>query len=823
MPDFNLPHLNISERRIKRKYKAHRTNIQDNNPKIPAEHGALLRQQLNSAFRRGDAARPDIPDLPEQHGSFLEITLAKGKRSEDLEKKKINIRPGASQIVADDSVRLALYVPIKARDTFNSILDDYTNFTQSEEQKTAPRKGFVEAIEEIREAQLNTFWTDSPDRLPSDPDQEIWWELWCYPGSEEGILEIAQKLGATTSETDYWMKFPEATVVQLYSNRATIELLLYAPFGLLELRLATITPSLFNDAGGQDQYDWAANLAERVIWPANDVASICLLDTGVNRGHVLIEPALSESDTLAHNPNWGGDDHKGHGTQMAGLALHGDIYPKLADERKYELSHRLESIKLLPPSGFPANNPGSLDSITQAAVAKSEVNQTDRSRVFCLSITNEDKSGARPSSWSAAIDQAVAGAMEADDGSAPKRLFLVSCGNIPAAIEINRIRPSKEYPIEDPSQAWNALTVGGYTNKKAIDEDGYEDWDEYAEVGDLSPHSRTSESWLQGKSPFKPEIVMEAGNRAISPSKSQVVTLPSLGLLTTGDNVDKTPFSTFNGTSAAVALASRLAAKITAFDSSYWPETVRALIVHSARWTPSMVKQLQESNLKKDRYSLLRRFGWGVPSFERATASASSHVALIAQSEIQPFENNGGRRFADCHYYDLPWPKEALEQLGDRDVTLRITLSYFIEPNPGFSGSTSPQRYQSFGLRFDLKRPRETDLEFAKRNNAMEDGPKHKSDDEGWALGPNSISAGSLHCDEWTGSAAKLASRDLLCIKPVIGWWRERSSLDICNKKTRYSLVVTISTPNENLDLHAQISNIVDTDISIEIPVQTES
>ena len=38
---------------------------------------------------------------------------------------------------------------------------------------------------------------------------------------------------------------------------------------------------------------------------------------------------------------------------------------------------------------------------------------------------------------------------------------------------------------------------------------------------------------------------------------------------------------------------------------------------------------------------------------------------------------------------------------------MRVTLSYFIEPNPSQRGN-SRYRYQSHGLRFDVKRPTET-------------------------------------------------------------------------------------------------------------------
>ena len=115
-----------------------------------------------------------------------------------------------------------------------------------------------------------------------------------------------------------------------------------------------------------------------------------------------------------------------------------------------------------------------------------------------------------------------------------------------------------------------------------------------------------------------------------------------------------------------------------------------------------MKAQLLAANGKTARYPLLRRFGHGVPDFARASASAINHLALIAENEIQPFRmvrDKSGKKhkkFGDCHYYKLPWPTDVLEGLGEQDVRLKLTLSYFIEPNPGRFAAIDPQRYQSF-------------------------------------------------------------------------------------------------------------------------------
>ena len=140
----------------------------------------------------------------------------------------------------------------------------------------------------------------------------------------------------------------------------------------------------------------------------------------------------------------------------------------------------------------------------------------------------------------------------------------------------------------------------------------------------------------------------------------------------------------------------------------------------------------------------------------------------------------------------------------------------------------NPQRYQSFGLRFELRRPLESRENFVKRVNVKErEHPQERvpsADEDGrWTFGPRSISAGSLHCDEWVGPAAMLANRDLLCIKPVAGWWRDRASKAIAEQQARYALVVTLQTDDEAVELHTRIEQVIENEVGIEIPIRVDT
>lgn len=153
--------------------------------------------------------------------------------------------------------------------------------------------------------------------------------------------------------------------------------------------------------------------------------------------------------------------------------------------------------------------------------------------------------------------------------------------------------------------------------------------------------------------------------------------------------------------------------------------------------------------------------------------SASNALALVAQAEIQPFTcGKGGTKLNQAHFFALPWPTDTLLALGEHEVRLRVSLSYFIEPNPSADAHLSPARYRSAGLRFDLRRRNEPQDRFEARVNALasiEDGEELPGSfaDQGRLLGERSISAGSLHVEEWRCNAADLADRNAIAVFPV--------------------------------------------------------
>ena len=820
---FTLPHIDIASFISTQTYQGSGSGG-SSTARIRAEHGRRIQNELRAALVLADAMRSSDERIAPATGVPLEILLQRGSDADILDQKRQGILTGSAKLVANGDLTIALYVPDIARPVLDRIVDDYLNGPLTLRAQQPQNRIKVEAIEAVRIARLETFWTDDPTALPQEPHSTMWWALWCRRGSIPNVEELCARLDVRVASADRRLRFPEVEVIPVWASRSTIELMLFATGDIAELRRASDSPAFFVDDMRGEQAQWVDDLAERITWPNSGAPAVCIFDTGVNRGHALIEPALAIVDMHAVNRAWGVDDHHadGHGTSMAGMALHGDLTAALADTGQSVLAHRVESVKILPSTAFDPTEPNSYGALTQAAIALPEIVAPTRSRVYCMAVTNENVSGAIPSAWSAAIDQAAAGTMIGDDADAPKRLIILAGGNVPAEVDYARVRPVDHYPMEDPAQAWNALTIGGYTDLVEVREPGYEGWTPAAGAGELSPHSRTSTAWRDG-APFKPELVMEAGNRAISPGRSEILTMSSLSLLSTGHDMTRAPLVSFDATSAAAAQAGRMAARLVAAHPGFWPETIRALMVHSAEWTGPMLAQLDARSGKRERYELIRRFGYGVPDFERAASSARNHLALFAQANIQPFKLNGGRKFAECHYYALPIPPAVLEELGNEMIELKITVSYFVDPNPGLSANIDPQRYQSHGLRFDLQRRGETLLKFKERVNAAErDDPRQAAsgepDDTHWMLGARSMSAGSLHCDVWTGPAIELLRRNHLCIKPVMGWCRQRASAEVCNTVRRYALIVSLKSHKVDIDLYTQVRAAVGIPVDVETP-----
>jgi hypothetical protein len=678
----------------------------------------------------------------------------------------------------------------------------------------------VGSISDIKRAALEVLWTDDRAVLPGRAEP-IWWEVWLRAGDDPQAFvgffrEHAGRLGLTVTEQE--IRFPDRTVLEVHGTKAQISRSVNLLNCIAELRKAKETADFFTAMDAREQYEWIDDLQDRITSAPDDCPVVCILDTGVNNEHPLLRPSLPAGDMHAYNPIWNVADHQGHGTEMAGLALYGDLIELLVETRPIELTHQLESVKIKPPVG--ENPPRLYGDITADAIAQAEIQAPHRKRVVCMAVSATDfRDRGRPSSWSARIDSLCAGA----DDETP-RVIVVAAGN--TDFEMRHLYPDSnmsDFGIHDPGQSWNAVTVGAFTEKDQIDAVEYPDWRLVGSFGDLSPCSCTSMTW-QRPWPIKPDIVMEGGSMAIDPAAGNADYVDSLGLVSTNWRfATERPLTITFDTSAATAQASRMAAILQGQYPEYWPETIRALVIHSAEWTEAMRQRFAPLRTKREYENLLRYCGYGVPNLARAMWSAKNAVTLVAQDALQPFDKSGSRYITrDLNLHEIPWPVEVLQELGETQVEMRVTLSYFIEPNPARRGWTRKYSYASHGFRYDVKRQLESLEEFRARiNKAARDEETGRAtgspSDANWKLGPQLRKLGSVHSDMWMGTAAELADRGHIAVYPVIGWWRENPRHARWNKRARYSLVISIKTPEVDVDLYTTVQNMIAQ--PVEIPI----
>jgi hypothetical protein len=313
---------------------------------------------------------------------------------------------------------------------------------------------------------------------------------------------------------------------------------------------------------------------------------------------------------------------------------------------------------------------------------------------------------------------------------------------------------------------------------------------------------------------------MEGGNTARN--NYGQVQADSLSLLTTYHNTSERHFAAICATSAASALASKMCVDIMRVYPELRPETVRALMIHSASWTPAMLRQFgcDKSKNKNAHINLVRICGFGVPDVTRALASFQNDFTMIIEDHIQPYKKEKSKKNNQMKFYILTFPKRELESLGGTNVEMRVTISYFIEPNPSSRGR-SVHSYKSHGLRFAIKNPAETNDHFMGRiTRALQEEDVDYGNDEvdkWWTLGIKGRTKGSIHSDIWNGSAAELASCDVLAVYPVYGWWK--NPRDTINNIAKYSLLVSIKTSTD-IDLMTPTELIIFNNLKTPISVK---
>ncbi|MBL0729450.1 S8 family peptidase [Piscinibacter sp. HJYY11] len=757
----------------------------------------------------------------------------------------LSVRPSTS-----NTELVSVYVPQGKLTAFQRRVQAYIAEDSIPKPGKAPRPkhaNLINAIISFQRAVFDELWTDE---APASENQQAF-QVWLRQGArtaKETFAAFAKQAARLEIPLDEgYVCFPGRVVVLVHSTRSQLQQSLDLLEDVAEIRGTSPSAEYFlSELKPYELADWVKDLAARV--EADELSEstpfVTLLDTGVNRHHPLLDAAIASSDLHSVMDEWESHDHDGHGTEMAGLAIHGDLRGPLSSKEVVRIGHRLESIKIWPPQG---TNPARLYGwVMNSAAQKVEESNAERRRTFAMMTTAYGATAGMPSEWSATVDRLAFG-LTGDSinqfdlppvsaSGFPQlrpRLFVLSAGNIHWDQWHKYPENNDLQTIEDPAQAWNAISVGACTQQVDFNKGKWPGLTAIAPQGGLAPSSRTSVSWSRSW-PNKPDVVAEGGNgcRDARSTDSVVRGPEDLRLLTTSHNPAVGLLTESGDTSGAAAEVARICAHVHARYPQLWPETIRALVVNGAQYTPVMMQGISRQSKQLARDSLVRRFGFGKVSLDASLNSTLKRPTLVLQEELIAYtkaqskksngtQNNGtkaksgsGTRLGKVNIHELPWPKAQLLALGEMPVELKVTLSYFVQPNPSRRGWRSKFRYQSHGLRFSVRGAAESSQQFHQRINKIdreEEGVEEsmpEPDSDAWLLRYNVRSRGSLHCDTWTGLATDLANKSELAVFPVGGWWKDMGNGIGADWKVRYALVLSLNVLAESdVDIYTPIAN----------------
>lgn len=835
--------------------------------RLPLLRGRITAVDTYEAPQTGRGVPPKLPSLdPKAHRSALlaqldalaeQVKARSATARDELAKREIvAVRPAAdAELVAeqlDDTgadARLVGVMPdtgtvvldvassdlVYLRKKLDAFADDTKVKTEAADDGslTIKRKGerAIAPVGSIGLAQLEDLSGAQLRTEPPPADRPSWFEIGCrggyrYPedtsnsraqlGRQLFRLGVSHKLDefVAPEEVYFFVRLTREQLEELRSATDCIYEVELAPQPLRDLKLLDDVTT--KDVAGFD-----------LTPPPDDAPSVVVVDTGIATGHPLLKSAILTATTAGPEiPS--PEDTYGHGTKMAGLALYRDVGAAV-EQGSADAPHWLQSSRLLiaPEYGTASDdNHEKWPILTDRAVRSAEeADPGPRKRAFVLAVTRSMQDppleGIAPTLWSQAVDQLAF-------GHGTGRLMIVAAGN--ARFE-QWLKLAEQYPqlqlsekIHQPGQASNVLTVGAFTARVELPNDK-----DYAgarvvatKPGGISPF--TSAGLVGNEWPIKPDVVFEGGNLAIAGTLPDP-TVPTLCALTTSHrHVHGSPVGLMSMTSEASARAAHLAARIWSLEPSLRPETVRALIVHSASWTKAMLEDFSSWN------DLLQACGYGVPN-ERLASECTQRVATIVVEDSMPnavieevpkkkppkrattkaTEAKVRRR---VKLYRLPLPESLLTD-EDPEVELRVTLSYFTEPN-----TFGRRTYHGLDLKWDMQGPQESEPAFIQRINALKrekgaDGKRLKAETSKsfkWAIGIERRSRGTVQSDRWRGKMSALVGDKLIAIVPVLGWWNQRKGLETAEMK--FSLVVSVFGPGVYAAIKPRVE--LETGISIE-------
>jgi hypothetical protein len=438
-----------------------------------------------------------------------------------------------------------------------------------------------------------------------------------------------------------------------------------------------------------------------VIPPPEDHCGVLVIDSGVQRGHPLIAPVLGEADVFPDAQRQfikgGPDDEEGHGTNVAGIAIYGNI-EKCIEQRSFDPTAWLFSARVTDE-----NNQYDEDLLLETQLRKAIlafIEQYPNCKVINISLGNAEQiygDGLKQFRLAARIDKI------AYEYQHKNIVFVISAGNAFYEEANSDEQLRTDYPnyllnksarIIDPATSAIALTVGSLSfGRGSITDSSDVRRQAIARLsGYPSPFTRTGFG-VDGM--IKPDVVDFGGDLAIDLSYHKNLDLPrrrmrlqdnvaGVSVLTLAKDYFGSLFQMCSGTSFAAPRIANLAAQLFTKYPDASSNLIRALIANSAvlpREIP-LEFQCQSKQPKGQKTKQINKqlaiYGYGQPNLQRAMYSAENYVILQEDNILIPV--------GSFHIYEIPpLPPEFFQTPGIRILSIALAFDPPTRPTRGDS------------------------------------------------------------------------------------------------------------------------------------------
>ena len=115
----------------------------------------------------------------------------------------------------------------------------------------------------------------------------------------------------------------------------------------------------------------------------------------------------------------------------------------------------------------------------------------------------------------------------------------------------------------------------------------------------------------------------------------------------------------------------------------------------------------------------------------------------------------------------------------------------------------------------------ETVEEFKRRVSAFNDNGENEEEgapnfkNELWVIRERIRSKGSIKKDYFETIGAELHDRNIVAVYPKGGWYKTRRKLEKYSKSVRYSLIISIETEKQDVDIYTPVENLIATKVKV--------